>query len=43
MNFEQGAPICTWIINQLMKRSLVFQICEFLDLLQEFDLNRLKN
>jgi hypothetical protein len=39
MNFEQGAPDCTWMIDQFMKRNLETQICEFLDLLQEFDLN----
>jgi hypothetical protein len=30
MQFEQGAPVCTWMINHLMKRILEFQICEFL-------------
>jgi hypothetical protein len=39
MTFEQEALVCTWIVDQLVKRSLGFQICEFLDLLQEFDLN----
>jgi hypothetical protein len=28
-NFEQEAPICTWIIVQILKRNLEFQICEF--------------
>jgi hypothetical protein len=39
MTFEQEAPVCTWMVDQLMKRNLGFQIYEFLDLLQEFDLN----
>jgi hypothetical protein len=39
MTFEQEAPVCTWMAYQLMKRSLGFQIYEFLDLLQKFDLN----
>jgi hypothetical protein len=39
MKFEHEAPGCTWMADQLMKRSLGFQICEFLYLLQEFDLN----
>jgi hypothetical protein len=39
MTFEQEAPICTWMADQLVKRSLEFQICEFLDLLQKFELN----
>jgi hypothetical protein len=42
MKFEQEAPVCTWMADQLMKRSLGFHICEFLDLLLEFDLNWLK-
>jgi hypothetical protein len=36
---EQGALVCTCILDQLMKRIWKFQIGEFLDLLQEFDLN----
>jgi hypothetical protein len=39
MKFEQEAPICTWMTDQLMKRSLEFQIGEFIVLPQEFDLN----
>jgi hypothetical protein len=39
MTFEQEAPVCTWLIEQLMKRSLGFQIGEFIDLLREIDLN----
>jgi hypothetical protein len=38
MTFEQEALVCTWMADQLMKRSLEIQICEFFDLLQEFDL-----
>jgi hypothetical protein len=38
IKFEQ-AHVCTWMIDQLMKRNLKIQICEFLDLLQEFDSN----
>jgi hypothetical protein len=33
MTFVQEAPVCTWMADQLMKRSLGFQSCEFLDLL----------
>jgi hypothetical protein len=39
MKFEHEAPDCTWVADQLMKVSLGFQICDFLDLFQEFDLN----
>jgi hypothetical protein len=39
MRFEQEAPVCTWMIDQLMKKNLEIQNCEFLDLLQEFDSN----
>jgi hypothetical protein len=39
MKFEQVALDCTWGIDQLTKGSFEFQICEFLDLLQEFDSN----
>jgi hypothetical protein len=39
MSFEQEALVCTWMADQLMRRSLEFQICEFTDLLLEFDLN----
>jgi hypothetical protein len=39
MTFEQEALVCTWMADQLMKRTLGFLIREFLDLLQELDLN----
>jgi hypothetical protein len=39
MAFEQEALVYIWMADQLMKRSLGFQICDFLDLLQELDLN----
>jgi hypothetical protein len=39
MAFEQEAPVYIWMANQLIKRSLGFQVYEFLDLLQELDLN----
>jgi hypothetical protein len=39
MKFEQESPDCTWMTDQLMKRNLEIQICEFHDLLQEFDSN----
>jgi hypothetical protein len=39
MAFEPEALVCTWMTDQLMKRSLGFLICEFLDLLQELGLN----
>jgi hypothetical protein len=39
ITFEQEAPVCRWMPDQLMRRSLEFQICEFMDLLLEFDLN----
>jgi hypothetical protein len=29
IKFEQGAHVCTWITDQLMKRKIEFQICEF--------------
>jgi hypothetical protein len=29
IKFEQGAHVCTWITDQLMKRKFEFQICEF--------------
>jgi hypothetical protein len=39
MTFEQETLVCTRMADQLMNRSSGFQICEFLDLLREFDLN----
>jgi hypothetical protein len=33
------SSICTWMTKTLMKISLEFQICEFVDLLLQFDLN----
>jgi hypothetical protein len=33
MKFEQLALVCTRMTTQLMKLSLKFQICEFIDLL----------
>jgi hypothetical protein len=33
MKFEQEAPVCIWMIDQLMKRNLEIQLCEFLELL----------
>jgi hypothetical protein len=39
MKFEQEVPICTSMADQLMKRNLETQNCEFLDLVQEVDLN----
>jgi hypothetical protein len=39
IKFEQEAPDCTWMIDQLMKRSLKLQICGIIGLLREFDLN----
>jgi hypothetical protein len=32
MAFEQEAMVCTWMADQLMKRSLEFPIFEVLDL-----------
>jgi hypothetical protein len=29
INFEQGAPVCTWMIDQLMKDSLRLQTRSF--------------
>jgi hypothetical protein len=29
IKFEQGAHVCNWITDQLMKRKIEFQICEF--------------
>jgi hypothetical protein len=29
MKFEQEAHVCTWMTDQLMKRDLKIQICEF--------------
>jgi hypothetical protein len=37
--FEQEAIVCTWMTDQLVENNLEIQICEFLDFLQEFDLN----
>jgi hypothetical protein len=37
--FEQGALFCTWITDQFIKRNLEFQICDFFNLLLEFDSN----
>jgi hypothetical protein len=38
MKFEQGAHVCTWIIDQVLKQNLEFQLGEFfLDSLPEFD------
>jgi hypothetical protein len=39
MTFEQEALVCGWMIDQLMKRGLGFQIGEFIDLFREIDLN----
>jgi hypothetical protein len=39
MKLEQGSTVCTWMTHQLMKRNLEIQICVFIDLLREFDLN----
>jgi hypothetical protein len=39
MEFEQGAPNCTWMTNQLMKIIWSSHFCDFLDLLQKVDLN----
>jgi hypothetical protein len=39
MAFGQEALVYTWIADQLMRRSLEFQICKFMDLPLEFDLN----
>jgi hypothetical protein len=39
MSFEPEALVCTWMADQLMKRSLGFSIYEFLNLLQELGLN----
>jgi hypothetical protein len=39
VNFEQGAPDCTWMTHQPMKRNFKIQIYEFLELLQQLDLN----
>jgi hypothetical protein len=39
VKFEHVALDCTGMVDQLMERSLGFQICEFIDLLQEFDSN----
>jgi hypothetical protein len=29
MKFEQGAHVCTWIIDQVLKQNLEFQLGEF--------------
>jgi hypothetical protein len=29
VRFELKAPVCTWMIDQIMKRNLEFQIREF--------------
>jgi hypothetical protein len=39
VKFEQVALDCARMADQLTNRSLGFQICEFIDLLREFDLN----
>jgi hypothetical protein len=39
MKFGENDPDCTWMTNQLMRNNLGVQICEFIDLLPEFDLN----
>jgi hypothetical protein len=39
MKFEQEAPDCTWMTHKLMKRIWSFRLVNFLDLLQELDLN----
>jgi hypothetical protein len=39
MQFESGAPVCAWMIFQLMKEFCKFKFVNFLDLLQEFDSN----
>jgi hypothetical protein len=39
IKFGQGAPVCSWTIDQLVKKNLKIQIYEFLDLHQEFDSN----
>jgi hypothetical protein len=42
MKFKQGALVCTWMIDQLMKRVWNSNLCDVLDLLQEVDLNSFK-
>jgi hypothetical protein len=39
MKFEQEAPDCTWMTNQLMRMNLEIQMCVFLALFQEFGLH----
>jgi hypothetical protein len=39
MKSEQGAPDCTWIAHQLMKKIENFKLVSFLDLLREFRWN----
>jgi hypothetical protein len=40
LKFGGNDPDCTWMTNQLMRKNLRIQIYVFLDLFQEFDLNR---
>jgi hypothetical protein len=39
MKFEQEAPDCTWMTNQLMRKNLEIQMYVFLILFQEFGLH----
>jgi hypothetical protein len=39
VRFELEVPVCTWMTFQLTKGVWKIQICEFMDLLREFDLN----
>jgi hypothetical protein len=39
MKFKQGALVCTWMVDQLMKGVWNSNICDVIDLLQEVDLN----
>jgi hypothetical protein len=38
MKFEYEAPDCTWMTFPHMQGVQNFKICEFMDLLREFDL-----
>jgi hypothetical protein len=39
MKFRENDPDCTWMTSKLMRKNLEIQICVFLALFQEFDLN----
>jgi hypothetical protein len=36
VQFRAKTSVCTWMIDEIMKRNFEFQIYEFLDLLHEF-------